>query len=1011
MNAVEKTSGPCVILAGAGTGKTYTIVEKVKHIVSNKVYPIDKVVCITFSNEAANNLTVRISRTLREMGEKKEPIIRTFHGFSADLLRKYGTQIGISENFKILDPEQAMVLLHRSLKTPAFYCQKYIPTIGTCKDLGIPLEDFQSYLSKEFDKIKDIQIEKRIEILNFEIQTMHLSKKFSDKKKLFAELKKLRRLLEIKKFVNAWNAYEKIKLKGNYQDYSDLNKNALILLDKYPDISADFDYIIVDEFQDTNKLQLDFLFKLCHSNNITIVGDVNQSIYRFRGAYKNNLNLFKKKFSVGSSDVFNLDKSFRSSNKILIIAHKLISNNYENKEDCFFVDNVHGREGEKIEVFELKNQKEEARKVAEIIKKEIEMGVSENDICVMFRAHQNGRIIKSVLENEGIKTVSASKPSLLKQKSVKMVLNYLNILERIKNKSKGAENSWWDIAYQSNFTRDDLILLGKKIKELLGNSRKKEVETEEQKQARESISFYFLNNFEKIEFSDEGKIAAKIIIERIKYLLPCLLKSLSDLVKDAADISGLRNEARTKDEREAMLNLGKLIEIAKMHEEFYDSELENFLYYLNILEELDIDLDACQIEESGVRLMTSHSTKGLEYKTVIITNFAQGRFPIERYSGNSLIPTDLLPEMRSELTGLSEQEIEDFISNYEKKQQVLEERRLAYVSFTRAKERLFLTYAKNYSDKEFLPSSFLNEIDFKKNSDILFVMDEEEKFVPPKIEIKPAHSLVSVLSSEDFESNLNVLVSESKTEKKEMPKLSPSSLKLFKDCQKQFEYKYVYNMPERKAPSWEAMKLGSFIHLILEQGVSSGFKNSEQFLELAKVLSLQDDWQDIPLEESETLIKVFFERNRDKYNQDTKTEQSLFLNLEGFDFIGFADRIDLSKSGAEIVDYKTGRTPVSPRERNWQLGYYALAAKEKYGKVWKVTLDMLRMDKPLEFVIDEKGNAICTTSDRIEGFNIFEVRGELLSTAKSIKEAYEKGFKPCPVEKNCEFCNEYVYGI
>ena len=126
MNAIEKTSGPCVILAGAGTGKTHTIVEKVKYLISNRVYSPEKIVCITFSNEAANNLTVRISRALKELNEKKEPIIRTFHGFSADLLRKYGTHIGISEKFKILDPEQAMVLLHRSLKTPAFYCQKNI---------------------------------------------------------------------------------------------------------------------------------------------------------------------------------------------------------------------------------------------------------------------------------------------------------------------------------------------------------------------------------------------------------------------------------------------------------------------------------------------------------------------------------------------------------------------------------------------------------------------------------------------------------------------------------------------------------------------------------------------------------------------------------------------------------------------------------------------------------------------------------------------------------------------
>ncbi|MEK6856297.1 MAG: ATP-dependent DNA helicase [Nanoarchaeota archaeon] len=1011
MNPIKKVQGPCVILAGAGTGKTYTIVEKLKYIISNNIYSPEKIVCITFSNEAANNLTVRVNKILKEIGADKEPIIKTFHGFSSDLLRKYGSQLGISEKFKILDPEQAMVLLHRSLKTPAFYCQKYIPTIGTCKDLGIKIEDFQEYLNKEIKALNDINIEKRIETLNFELQTLHLKNKFSNKKELLEELKRLKRILERKKFITAWNAYEKIKLKGNYQDYSDLNKNALELLEKNPEISKEFDYIIVDEFQDTNKLQLDFLFRLSRNNNITIVGDINQSIYRFRGAYKDNLYLFKKHFSVNNEDLFNLDKSFRSSNKILKVAHKLISNNYSDKNECFFVENAHCREGDNIEIYELKNQKEEARKIVELVKRELEQGTPEDEICILFRAHQNGRIIKRVLESKGIKTISLSKPSLLKQKSVKTVLDYLNILEKIKKKTKGAENSWWDIAYQFNFSQEDLIKLGKKIKELLSNFRSKSEETEEQKKAKESISIFFLNNFDKIDFSEEGKLAAKILIEKIKSLLPSLSKPLSELVKDVSDMVGLREEPRTKEERESIMNLGKLIEIAKMHEEFYDSELENFIYYLNILEVLEIDLDACQLEESGVRLMTSHSTKGLEYKVVIITNMAQGRFPIERYSGNSLIPTDLLPEIKNEIKGLSNQEKEDFVSNYEKHQQILEERRLAYVSFTRAKEKLILTYAKNYNDKEFAPSSFLKEIDYKKSPETIFIIDELEKFIEPEVEITPASSLTSALNSKDFELKLNSIVSENNSVKREVSRLSPSSLKLFDECQKKFEYKYLYNMPDKKPPSWEALKLGSFIHLVLEKGVSLGFKSAEKFLEFAKELSLQEDWADINFEETETLIKVFFERNKGRYNEKTKTEQSLFINLEGFEFMGFADRIDFSETGAEIIDYKTGKTPISPKERNWQLGYYALAAKERYGTISKVVLDMLKLDKPLEFVIDEKGEAVCITSDRIEGFNIYQVKDELIEVARRIQKAHKSGFKPCPVEKNCDFCNEYVYGL
>src|SRR3989344_7731405 len=107
--AIEKSSGPCIILAGAGTGKTYTIIEKIKYLIENKIYNPEKIVFITFSNEAANNLVLRMDKILGQ--EAKKPIIRTFHGFSADILRKFGSSIGINEKFKILDPDQAKVVL------------------------------------------------------------------------------------------------------------------------------------------------------------------------------------------------------------------------------------------------------------------------------------------------------------------------------------------------------------------------------------------------------------------------------------------------------------------------------------------------------------------------------------------------------------------------------------------------------------------------------------------------------------------------------------------------------------------------------------------------------------------------------------------------------------------------------------------------------------------------------------------------------------------------------------
>lgn len=1042
-NPIEKTKGPCLILAGAGTGKTYTIVEKVKHMIDAGIYKPERIVCIAFSNEAANNLSIRIGKaTGLEVGNGKTGIIvRTFHGFGADLLRKYGDKIGMQKEFKILDPDQAKVVLHRNLKVNVNECHQYIGTIGTAKDLGIKLEEFEEYLQRKLSKYGGVDLQRRLESLQFELQTMHLKSDSQGKQDIFKQIKRLRDLINVRKFVNSWRAYEKLKQKNNYQDYSDLNKNALLLLEKCPEIALDFDYIIVDEFQDTNKVQLDLICKLVRSGNITVVGDLNQSIYRFRGAYRKNINLFKEAFGVTSADIFNLDKSYRSSNKILRTAHKLILNNYENPADCLFVENVHNRDGELIEVYEMRDAREEARKVVELVLREKEAGIPEEEICVMFRTHQYGKIIKKALEQSGIAYCSVAKASLLKQKSVRTARDYLVILNKLKKKEKGGEQEWWDLVYQLDFAQEDLIKIGRLIKDFLKSNDKNRRENENSdtegnnyrndktgvegldnnieglkckvEEGNKVLSVYLFNELTKINLSESGKMAARILIEKMKTLISFSDKRVSEIIKETFRVSGLLNEQKTREEKEIMLNLNKFYEIAKTHEDIYDSDLDNFLYYLEILESLGIEIEASELEEAGVRLMTSHATKGLEYKTVIITNMAQKRFPIERYISNGLIPTELLPEVREETLGLDEDEQDDFIVSYEKHHQMLEERRLAYVSFTRAKEKLILTFADSYVNKEFYPSRFLNEIEYRSNGDIVFYVDKEQKYVEPEIEIKTAASFSGALKSGNFDELIAEIVNSSVENKKtkEHGKFSPSALLLFEECQKQFEYKYVYNMPEKKTVSWEAMRLGSFVHLVLERGVSSSFESVEEFLQLAREMSMEEDWESVSLEEAELLVKVFFERNKGRYGKQSKTEQYLPLTLAGMDFIGFADRIDFCSSGAEIVDYKTGKTAVTPNARNWQLGFYALAAKEKYGNVSKVTLEMLKQDKPLEFEIDERGNANCVSSDRISGFNIYEVEQELIKAAHSIQDAYKNGFKPCPIEKNCEFCSEYVYGL
>jgi len=990
--AILKEKGACIILAGAGTGKTYTIVEKIKYLIKNKIYSPEKVVCITFSNEAANNLIGRVQKALIfENG--KEPIIKTFHAFSAELLRKYGDKIGINKEFNVLTPDEAKIILFRYLKVPAWNCHRYISSIGTAKDLGISMESLKEYLDRKLSEFGNMELEKRLESLQFELNTLYLGKEKWKKKGIAEEIKKITSLLELRKFINAWGAYEKIKAIRHYQDYSDLNKNALRLLKEYKETSKNYDYIIVDEFQDTNKIQLELLFCLAPQGNVTIVGDLNQSIYRFRGAYNRNFEEFKKKFNVSENEIFSLDRSFRSSNKILRTAHKLISNNYAHRnEACFEVLSHYGREGGKIEVCELKNGKEEARKVAGLVEEEIKKGTELREICIMFRTHQQGKIIKRMLESKKIPFISVDKSSLLKEKSIKSAADYLTILDKLKERSKGGEEAWWDLIYHLEFIEEDLIKVGKFIK-LNKNA--------------ENISAVMLSSLGELELSDAGRMAVKILIERIKRLIPEMEKGVPELIKEIYNIGGLINGQKTKEEKAIMLNLNRFYELAKEHSIMHAPDLGSFIHYFNILESLGIEIQVADSEEDGVRLMTLHATKGLEYKTVIITNMGEKRFPLEHMSSNPLIPMDL----SSEFGDMAEGDID--VYEHERQNQLFEERRLCYVAFTRAKERLILTYANEYGGKRYYPSLFLSEVCYKENPDFSFGIDFEEKYEEPEI-IGRGLQFSSVLKSWDFDNTIAELARNCAKPKNLISSdelcFSPSALLTFVDCQKKYEYKYIYNMPEQKSISWDALMLGSFVHRVLDVGVKRFFFSLKEFEDLAREMHLEPDWEDVELDDALHLVRVFFERNKGKYGKESKTEQVLKIRINGLNFMGFADRIDFLTGGIEIIDYKTGRGNISPRARDWQLGYYALAASS-LGKVKRITLDMLRHEKPLEFELDEKGDARAINSSRMEGFNIYAVEQELVSTAHEILLAYEKGFKPCPVEKHCKFCSEWVYGV
>ncbi|MBM3232114.1 ATP-dependent helicase [Candidatus Pacearchaeota archaeon] len=916
---LSKTQGPCAILAGAGTGKTRSIIEKLKYIINNKPFSIENVVCLTFSNEAVNNLKERIIPHLKN----KEPIIATFHSFCADILRAHGEKIKIKQNFKIITPDDGKILLHKYFKTLPILCNKYIDEIGTKKDLGETIENYEKN-ERTSEQIQNLSRE--LEESKFKINTNHINKLSKEQIDTIKQKRDdLEEQIKQAKFIQAWKSYEKIKQSQSGLDYSDLHHKALELLTKHPEITNQFDYVIVDEFQDTNKIQCDLLEKIAIKKNITVVGDLNQSIYRFRGAYQDNFNYFKQKFQVKNDNIFKLEKSYRSTNKILNIAHELIQNNYENKEDCFKVRNAHNFEGEKIRLFELKNSKEEVRKIIEIIREEIQKNTPLNKVCVIFRTHQQSNLLKKQLEYEQIPFTSVNKESLLKDKKIKLIRAYLTITDKIHNKSKGGEGAIWEIVNQSVTDQKDNFTITKDIQKI---------------KESECITNEFMNKEFQIQESSQLQInSAKKIINQ---LLEIKEKKAHEIVKKLYEILNI-------EDKNSIPLLEKFHTFVKDLPES-DSDLTGLIYHLNTIDSLNINVEAPELVKDGIRIMTNHATKGLEYDIVIMSSMVQKKFPIERIDeGDNL------------------------------KNQIAEERRLCYVGFTRARYKLFLTYAKEYGQRKFDVSQFLNEISYQNNLDIEFIIDNEEKYKEPEPEIKQANQLEETYIS-----------------------FSPSSLQLFDECQKRYEMKYIYNMPDPTPQSWEAITLGSFIHRVLEEAVKQKIKTQKEIEDLAKIMQLEE-YNELNLEEALPMIRVFLERNKKFYNENSQVEVHLKSRINNITFTGYADRIDISDTGdLTIIDYKTGKYDVKPRYRNWQLGIYALASKD-LGKPKRLILDMLQKETPLIFEINSQGIAKEIHSPRTY-FDLEEVKKEIVETAQSIMQARRLGFRSCATEKNCDFC-------
>lgn len=642
--AVNHTEGPLLILAGAGSGKTTVLVNRVQHIIGDGYAEPWQVLAITFTNKAAGEIRERLLNTV---GPQAQDIwAYTFHSCCARILRRFGERLGYSNHFTIYDTDDS----RRVMK----HCQK---------QLGID-DKFLNHRSilSEISHAKD----SLIGVQEYQASSVNDFRKG--------------------KIGQCYELYQKELLASDAMDFDDMIFNTVRLLQENDDVRElyqnQFKYVMVDEYQDTNHAQYVLTSILADKyKNICVVGDDDQSIYRFRGATIENILSFEEHYH--NATVIRLEQNYRSTQNILDGANAVISNNKKRKGKRLWTD---AGAGEKIIFNTAKNEADESSFIVDEILKNVKAGRKMSDHAVLYRMNAQSRNIEIALTKSGIPHKVIGGHRFFDRKEIKDITAYFALI---------------------NNTADNVRL------QRIINVPKRAIGATTVEHILEISAGLGISAFEVCQRSDEFQKTArsaqklKDFAALITYFRQCLADgmTLSDLLQEILEktkYSDYLNEDDPEKYDDRINNIKELSSMfIKYQEENPEFELSDFLEDVALV----TDIDSYNSDEDSVVLMTLHSAKGLEFPIVFIPGMEEGIFP----GSQSMY---------------SEEDME-------------EERRLAYVGITRAREKLYLINAQQrmlYGTTSRNPASrFLREIPENVTEDVTVRMFSSSSFGGRKI--------------------------------------------------------------------------------------------------------------------------------------------------------------------------------------------------------------------------------------------------------------------------------------
>lgn len=923
-SAICHKGSPLLIIAGAGTGKTTVITRKIAWLITSEKIPPQKILATTFSDKAAYEMENRVD-VLIPYGYANYTI-STFHSLGDRILRDNALEIGLPPDFKVLTNAEQVIFLrehlfelpikrYRPLTNPTKYLQALVKLIVRCKDEDIEPLEYISHaenLPCESDEERDCK-ERQMEL------------SYSYKK------------------------YEELMREKGFIDFGDQITLTLKLFRENPYILQSYrdrySHILVDEFQDTNFSQFKML-KMLISENITVVADDDQSIYKFRGAAISNILNFQKAFP--NYKIIVLKKNFRSNQPILDTSYRLIQNNNPDRlEYREGIDkHLEGKspEGKKPIFIRYESASDEADGTCKIIREKIKEGESTGNFAILVRQNSDAEIFKRTLNMLGIPSHFSGDTGLYFQPEIRLLLAFLRLINNPDDTLSLYYLSQSEVYQMNQYDLTRLMAESSNKKRSLGS---------------------IFNNPETIILDETKEIIERIKMDITRFIGLCGKLSGGEILYQFLSSSLLPSLTSnlSKENERKLLNIGRFFEIIKNIQPLLRyNRLVELVSHFDLLIESGDDPGAVEPEpeEELVRILTIHKAKGLEFKYVFMPGLVQRRFPSSNRPELLEIPSSLIKDILPS---------SDF--------HLQEERRLFYVGMTRAKEELYLTSARDYGTKRPWKIS---------------------QFVYEALDI--SKELPSVSSVIDKIEGIREVSEETKEEEREgLITLSHRQIDDYITCPLKYRYVHILKGFIQKHPT---VIYGNSLHSAVS--FYNKRKKEGKKTTISDVLNVfEASWSSegfISLEHEErmkeegkkTLIG-FFEKEEKEGLVPTYVEWDFKVMVENdIRLIGRFDRVDVFDDRVVISDFKS--SDVSPKKRadkraeeSLQLAIYGFAWYGLYNKIPKVSLVFLESGVVGEYELSEK--------------DLLKTEEKIRFVASGIR---RKNFNPTPGYNNCLYC-------